>query len=87
VFDSWAWGASIATPDKVANTLKIFKKSPSEVDIDAFIGAAVRGRSATGIAALSFVLIQITAYGTLFIAPALRFFFDVDIGFGSLGAQ
>jgi hypothetical protein len=44
VFDSWAWGASIATPDKVENTLKLFKKSPTELDLDAFVGAAIRGR-------------------------------------------
>jgi hypothetical protein len=87
VFDSWAWGASIATPDKVGNTLKIFKPSASEVDLGAFIGAAVRGRSATGIAALSFVVIQLLAYGTLFVGPGLKFFFDIDIGLGSIGTK
>jgi len=87
VFDTWAWGASIATPDKVSATLKLFKKSPSEVDLGAFVGAAVRGRSATGIAALTFIVIQITVYGSLFVAPALRFFFDIDLGFGALGKQ
>jgi hypothetical protein len=87
VFDSWAWGASIATPDKVGNTLKIFKPSASEVDLGAFIGAAVRGRSATGIAALSFVVIQLVAYGTLFVGPGLKFFFDIDIGLGSIGTK
>jgi hypothetical protein len=51
------------------------------------MGAAIRGRSATGLAALTFILIQVTAYGTLFVAPALRFFFDIDIGFGTLGAK
>lgn len=87
VFDTWAWGASIATPDKVSATLKLFKKSPSEVDLGAFVGAAVRGRSATGIAALTFIVIQITVYGSLFVAPALRFLFDIDLGFGALGKQ
>jgi len=87
VFDSWAWGASIATPDKVDRTLRIFTKGPSEVDLGAFVGAAIRGRSATGIAALTFILIQLTVYGTLFVAPALRFFFDIDIGLGTLGSN
>jgi hypothetical protein len=44
VFDSWAWGASIATPDKVENTLKLFQPSPTELDLDAFVAAAIRGR-------------------------------------------
>lgn len=87
VFDTWAWGASIATPDKVARTLQLFKKSPSEIDVAAFVGAAVRGRSATGFAALTFIVIQMTVYGALFVAPALRFLFDIDVGFGNLGAQ
>jgi hypothetical protein len=47
VFDSWAWGASIATPDKVENTLKLFKQTPTELDLDAFVGAAIRGREYT----------------------------------------
>jgi hypothetical protein len=87
VFDTWAWGASVATPDKVETTLNICKPSALEVDLDAFVGAAVRGRGATGFAALSFVVIQVVAYGAIFIAPALRFFFDIDIGFGTLGAN
>ncbi|KAG7350759.1 ribosomal L39 protein [Nitzschia inconspicua] len=58
VFDSWAWGASIATPDKVENTLKLFKPSPNELDLDAFVGAAIRGRSQTAIAAATFIVIQ-----------------------------
>lgn len=44
VFDSWAWGASIATPDKVENTLKLFKPTSTELDLDAFVAAAIRGR-------------------------------------------
>lgn len=82
VFDSWAWGASIATPDKVESTLKMYKPSPSELDLGAFVGAAIRGRSTTGFAALFFVVIQVVAFGTIFVAPALRYFFDIDIGFG-----
>jgi hypothetical protein len=31
VFDSWAWEASIAIPDKVGNTLRIVKPSQTEV--------------------------------------------------------
>jgi hypothetical protein len=72
VFDSWAWGASIATPDKVDNTLKLFKPSPNELDLDAFVSAAIRGRSQTAIAAVTFVVIQILVYGSLFIRPAIN---------------
>jgi hypothetical protein len=74
VFDSWSWGASIATPDKVANTLKIAKPVPgaNEVDLDAFVGAAIRGRSNTAFAALSFVVIKIIVFGALFIGPLLK---------------
>jgi hypothetical protein len=82
VFDSWAWGASIATPDKVGNTLRIIKPSPTEVDIDNFVGAALRGRSATGISALTFIVIQLTCFGALFVGPGLKMFFDIDIGLG-----
>lgn len=87
VFDTWAWGASIATPDKVERTLRLFKQGKSDIDLGSFVGAAVRGRSATGIAALTFILIQVTVYGSLFVAPALRFLFDIDIGFGNFGAR
>jgi hypothetical protein len=87
VFDSWAWGASIATPDKVGNTLNIFKPNPSEVDLGAFVSAAIRGRSTTGFAALTFIVIQLVVFGALFVGPALRMFFDIDIGLGSLGSK
>ena len=80
VFDSWAWGASIATPDKVANTLRIYKTPDNEVDLGAFVGAALRGRSTTGLAALSFVVIQLAAFVPLFIAPTLKYLFDIDLG-------
>lgn len=84
VFDTWAWGAGIATPDKVAAQLKDWRKGDT-LDVGKFAFAAIRGRATTGFAALTFVVIQVVAYGTLFIAPALRVFFDIDIGFGSLG--
>jgi hypothetical protein len=87
VFDSWAWGASVATPDKVGNTLNIFKPNPSEVDLGAFVSAAIRGRSTTGLAALTFIVIQLVVFGALFVGPALRMFFDIDIGFGSIGSK
>lgn len=89
VFDSWSWGAAIATPDKVQQTLAIYKNKNGVVgslDLNEFIGAAIRGRSTTAFAAAFFVLIQFLAYTSLFIAPAMRFFFDIDIGFGKLGA-
>merc|ERR1711957_777654 len=74
VFDSWSWGASIATPDKVTDTLSIIKPVPgkNEVDLDAFVGAAVRGRSNTTFAALSFVVIQFVVFGVLFIGPLIK---------------
>jgi len=56
------------------------------LDLGKLTNAAIRGRATTGFAAFSFVFIQVIAYGTLFIAPALRFFFDIDIGFGQLGS-
>jgi len=84
VFDSWAWGASIATADKVEATLALYKDGNS-FDLNEFAGAATRGRAVTGLGALSFIVIQTVAYGCLFIAPALRVFADLDIGFGQLG--
>jgi hypothetical protein len=53
--------------------------------VSEFTGAASRGRAVTGLGAFSFIVIQVIAYGTLFIAPALRVFFDIDIGFGQMG--
>mmetsp|Transcript_24187 Transcript_24187/g.67420 ORF Transcript_24187/g.67420 Transcript_24187/m.67420 type:complete len:245 (-) Transcript_24187:70-804(-) len=85
VFDSWAWGASIATPDKVNGTLRMVKPGKTEVNLDEFVGAAIRGRSTTFLAAFTFVVIQLVTFGSLFIGPALRMFFDIDIGFGELG--
>jgi len=84
VFDSWAWGASVATQDKVEATLAQFQRGNS-LNIGEFSAAAARGRAVTGIGALSFILIQLTAYGSLFIAPFLRVVLNVDIGFGQLG--
>lgn len=84
VFDSWAWGASIATPDKVEKTLQIYKKGDF-FDVSEFVSAATRGRAVTGLGALTFVVIQVVAYSSLFIAPLLRTFFNLDIGFGQLG--
>ena len=79
VFDSWAWGASFATPDKVEKTLRLYKPSSDQLDLGAFVGAAIRGRSATGFAALTFVVIQVVAYTSIFIAPTLKYLFDIDI--------
>ncbi len=86
VFDTWAWGASIATPDKVENQLRSWRKTPSTFDLGAFQAAAVGGRSITGLAIITFVVLQVSAFGVLFIAPFLREIFNVDIGFGSLGS-
>jgi hypothetical protein len=62
----------VATPDKVENTLKLFKPSPNELDLDAFVAAAIRGRSQTAIAAFTFIVIQILVFGSLFINPAIN---------------
>lgn len=88
VFDSWAWGASVATPDKVLRTLNSFTTSSTgntneEIDFGSFIGATIRGRSLTALASLTFILIQLLAYGVVILGPVFRFFFgdgDVDIG-------
>lgn len=71
-------GASIATPDKVGNTLALFKPTATQVDLDAFVAAAIRGRSNTAFAAITFISIQILAFGTLFVGPGLKMFFNVD---------
>lgn len=84
-FDTWAWGASIATPDKVEATLAQYRNG-NTFDVGEFTGAASRGRAVTGLGALTFIVIQVTAYGSLFIAPALRVFAGLDIGFGQLGS-
>ena len=85
VFDTWAWGSGIATPDKVAIQLSSWRKDKTLFDVDKFASAAVAGRSVTGAAIVTFILIQLIAYGVLFIAPALRVFFDLDIGLGVIG--
>lgn len=82
VFDSWSWGASIATPDKVQSTLKLFygdntnsnNKNPAVIDLDSFVNAAIRGRSNTAIAAITFIVIQLIVFGSLFLKPLLEFF-------------
>ena len=83
VFDSWAWGASVATPDKVAKTLNLYRPNANEASINDFVSAALRGRSATGFAAFTFILIQLLAFTSLFIGPVLKTFFDIDIGLGA----
>lgn len=85
VFDTWAWGAGIATPEKVVDQLNDWRVGGT-LDLGKLTNAAIRGRATTGFAAFSFVMIQVIAYGTLFIAPALRFYFDIDVGFGQLGS-
>lgn len=84
VFDSWSWGASIATPDKVTNTLKMIIKpvpgsSTNGVDLDAFIGAAIRGRSNTAIGAALFIVIQLVVFGAIFIGPLVKTLTGVDL--------
>jgi len=85
VFDTWAWGANIATPDKVGTQLRNWRPDGQSFDQLGFTAAAISGRALVGIAALTFVVIQVVAYGTLFIAPALRVFANIDIGFGQMG--
>lgn len=85
VWDTWALGASIATPDKVAKALRNYRQDAQSLNVGGLVGSIAAGRSVTGIAALTFVIIQVIAFGTLFIGPALRTFADIDIGFGGLG--
>uniref|UniRef100_A0A7S1BLB2 Uncharacterized protein n=1 Tax=Corethron hystrix TaxID=216773 RepID=A0A7S1BLB2_9STRA len=86
VFDTWALGAGVATPDKVSEALSSYLKSNGTFDLGKFQSAAVLGRAVTAAAILFFLVIQVIAFGTLFIAPFLRVFFGIDIGFGVLGA-
>jgi hypothetical protein len=86
VFDTWAWGASVATPDKVNSQLKDWRADGVTLNVAKFVAAAIRGRSVTGLGILTFIVIQTVAYGSLFVAPFLRVFFDLDIGFGQLGS-
>eukprot|EP00536_Pseudo-nitzschia_multiseries_P005632 jgi/Psemu1/238687/estExt_Genewise1.C_1080035 len=74
VFDSWTGGASVATPDKVEKVLSKVKPTPgkNEVDLNAFVDAAVLGRANTAFAALTFIVIQIIAFGALFVRPLLE---------------
>jgi len=82
VFDSWSGGASVATPDKVELTLRKIKPTPgkNDVDLDAFVGEAVGGRAVTAFAALTFVVIQIIVFGSLFVRPMIKSLTGVDIG-------
>lgn len=70
---------------KVAKQLASWRTDTGSFNQVGFTAAAVSGRALIGIAALSFVIIQVVAYGTLFIAPALRVFAGLDIGFGQMG--
>lgn len=81
VFDSWTGGASIATPDKVEKSLSKVKPVPgkNEIDLKAFVGAAVAGRANTAFAALTFIVIQIIVFGSLFIRPLIQSLTGVDI--------
>jgi len=48
VFDTWAWGASIATPDKVEVFLNRWRSTSTTFDLSVFQRDAVAGRSVTG---------------------------------------
>mmetsp|Transcript_21274 Transcript_21274/g.44811 ORF Transcript_21274/g.44811 Transcript_21274/m.44811 type:complete len:329 (-) Transcript_21274:205-1191(-) len=74
VFDSWTGGASVATPDKVKKGLSKVKPTPgkNDVDLDAFVQEAVLGRANTAFAAFTFVVIQIVAFGGLFVRPLIE---------------
>jgi len=86
VFDTWAWGAGVTTPDKVERALSSYIERDGFFDLGKFQSAAIAGRAVTGIAILFFLLLQVMAFGTLFIGPLLREFFSIDIGFGALGS-
>lgn len=48
------------------------KRTKTEVDLNAFAGAAVAGRANTAFAALTFVVIQIIAFGAIFVGPLIQ---------------
>eukprot|EP00546_Thalassionema_frauenfeldii_P006605 CAMPEP_0178910946 /NCGR_PEP_ID=MMETSP0786-20121207/9389_1 /TAXON_ID=186022 /ORGANISM="Thalassionema frauenfeldii, Strain CCMP 1798" /LENGTH=345 /DNA_ID=CAMNT_0020583273 /DNA_START=64 /DNA_END=1101 /DNA_ORIENTATION=- len=85
VWDTWAWGASVTTPDKVDATLKNYHSTADTFKLGDFTSAAIRGRSITGLSAVTFIAIQVIVYGALFVAPALRQYANIDIGFGEIG--
>jgi len=85
VWDTWSGGSGISTPDKVAGALRSYRKSSTEFDVNSFAVSVVLGKSVVVLAAITFIFIQVIALGTLFIAPTLRIFFDIDIGFGDVG--
>lgn len=72
VFDSWTGGGSVVTPDKVEAGLLKVKPSGNDVDLNAFVGTAVGGRANTAFAALTFVVIQIIVFASLFVGPLVQ---------------
>jgi len=86
IWDSWTGGASIATPDKVKSALEKWRPSKDTFALSKFIAAATGGRSIVALGALTFIIIQVVSLGSLFIAPLLRVAFNIDAGFGQLGA-
>jgi len=69
----------------VETTLALYRKG-KDLDLKEFVSAASRGRAVTGVGALTFVVIQVVAFSSFLIAPALRQFANIDIGFGQLGS-
>jgi hypothetical protein len=88
IFNSWAWGPNIAMLDKVEDTLNICKLNKLEVDMDAFVSAALPFRDTQQQdPPLTFITIQLVFFGTLFVEPAIRFLKKIDIGLESLGSK
>jgi hypothetical protein len=65
-------GGSVVTPDKVEAGLLKVKPSGNDVDLNAFVGTAVGGRANTAFAALTFVVIQIIVFASLFVGPLVQ---------------
>lgn len=85
VWDTWSGGSGIATPDKVGGALDAYRPDEKTFDVGTFSRSAILGKSVTFLAALTFIAIQVLAFGSLFFGPFLRTFLDIDIGFGGVG--
>ena len=81
VFDSVTGGAGVMTFDKASSWIK----NTDSGSFSAFKLQFLLSKSSTMVAIITFVTLQVTAFGVLFIAPFLREFLNVDVGWGVIG--
>jgi len=84
IFDSISSGAGVITRSKADAWLSDMNEADNKLRKlnEKYVGS----KAITVTAILLFAVLQISAFGTLFVAPILREFFNIDIGFGgSLG--